>query len=76
MKRNRARRRLKEAARQLLPQLGLPGVDYVLVARRTTAGADWTALLDDLGNALISLRAELEAGAARRPRRKRPSESD
>ena len=69
VKRNRARRRLKEAARQLLPRLGLPGVDYVLVARRTTAGADWTALLDDLGNALISLRAELEAGAAHRPRR-------
>ena len=30
--RNRARRRLREAARLLLPRLGLPGVDYVFIA--------------------------------------------
>ncbi len=58
--RNRARRRLREAARQLLPLHGLPGVDYVLVARASTAEALWDALLDDLGNALIRLRADLE----------------
>jgi ribonuclease P protein component len=65
--RNRARRRLREAARQLLPQLGEPGVDYVLVARARTAEAPWPDLLDDVGNALIRLRAELQSGAA--PRR-------
>ncbi|MCR6645979.1 MAG: ribonuclease P protein component [Terricaulis sp.] len=74
--RNRARRRLKEAARQLLPEHGLPGADYVLVARRSTPDAPWPALLDDLKSALIRLRADLEAGprAARSP--KRSSESD
>src|ERR1700691_4995169 len=34
--RNRARRRLKAAAQALLPLYGLPGNDYVLVARRET----------------------------------------
>ena len=60
--RNRAKRRLREAARRLLPELGLPGVDYVLVARANTAETSWDGLLDDLRNALIRLRADLEAG--------------
>jgi ribonuclease P protein component len=66
--RNRARRRLREAARQLLPQHGLAGVDYVLVARQTTPDADWGALLDDLKSALIRLAADLKSGSAERPR--------
>lgn len=71
--RNRAKRRLREAARRLLPELGLAGVDYVLVARQQTPEAPWAALLDDVGNALIRLRADLAPGAApsqpRRPRK-------
>jgi ribonuclease P protein component len=63
--RNRARRRLREAARRLLPEHGLAGVDYVLVARQTTPEAHWAALLDDVGNALIRLRADLETGRGR-----------
>src|SRR5690606_10169502 len=58
VERNRAKRRLREAARRLLPEHGLPGVDYVLVARQQTPSAPWPALLDDLGNALIRLRAD------------------
>jgi len=75
--RNRARRRLREAARQLLPKHGLPGVDYVLVARQAAPDAPWGALLDDLQNALIRLAAALESGksqpqdqASKRPSRK------
>lgn len=67
--RNRAKRRLREAARQLLPEYGLAGVDYVLVARQSTPEADWAGLLDDLKTALIRLRAELQAGAEARPAR-------
>jgi ribonuclease P protein component len=75
VERNRARRRLREAARQLLPQIGLPGVDYVLVARQQTPSAPWPALLDDLGNALIRLAADLKAGgASARPRQRRTPE--
>jgi ribonuclease P protein component len=70
--RNRAKRRLREAAKRLLPAHGLPGVDYVLVARAATAEAPWAGLLDDLGNALIWLRAELEAGDASPSKRRKP----
>ncbi|WP_125255229.1 ribonuclease P protein component [Brevundimonas fluminis] len=53
--RNRAKRRLREAARALLPLLASPGSDYVLVARMGTADRDWTRLLDDVSSALTRL---------------------
>ena len=73
--RNRARRRLREAARKLLPEYGLAGVDYVIVARQAAPDAPWAALLDDLQNALIRLAAALDSGQAEPPKRapKRPS---
>jgi ribonuclease P protein component len=55
--RNRAKRRLKEAAHLLLPRLGQPGTDYVFIARDATAVIGWTRLLDDMESALISLAA-------------------
>jgi ribonuclease P protein component len=61
--RNRARRRLREAARQLVPLHGLPGVDYVFLARDATADAPWDALLDDMKDALLRLAAALERKA-------------
>jgi ribonuclease P protein component len=57
--RNRARRRLREAARALLPVLGVGGAGYVFVARQETAAAPWPRLLDDMEKALISLRRRL-----------------
>ena len=53
--RNRAKRRLREAARRLLPLLARPGSDYVLIARMGTADRDWTRLLDDVTSALTRL---------------------
>lgn len=55
VKRNRARRRLKEAVRLLLPLHGAPGADYVFIARARTAARPWPALLDDVKSALVSL---------------------
>ncbi|WP_084398021.1 ribonuclease P protein component [Henriciella aquimarina] len=63
VKRNRARRRLKAAARELLPHFGVPGADYVFIARMETAGIDWQRLLDDMESALISLAAALNQGS-------------
>jgi len=60
--RNRARRRLREAARLLLPGLGVAGVDYVLVARQETGTAPWPRLLDDIEKALVSLRRRFISG--------------
>jgi ribonuclease P protein component len=53
--RNRAKRRLREAARLLLPAFGHPGFDYVFIARGGTASRGWSRLLDDVKSALISL---------------------
>jgi ribonuclease P protein component len=50
--RNRAKRRLKAAAQQLLPLYGLPGNDYVLVARRETLTRPFGDLLGDLQSAI------------------------
>lgn len=53
--RNRAKRRLREAARLLLPLHGAPGADYVFIARAATPDRPWPALLDDVETALVSL---------------------
>jgi ribonuclease P protein component len=50
--RNRAKRRLRAAASQLLPLLGRAGHDYVLVARGTTVSQTFGALLSDITGAL------------------------
>ncbi|MEM9797901.1 MAG: ribonuclease P protein component [Pseudomonadota bacterium] len=54
--RNRAKRRLREAARLVLPAAGQPGWDYALIGRRdATAARDWGGLVEDLSRALASL---------------------
>ncbi len=53
--RNRAKRRLREAARLLLPRFGRIGMDYVFIARGGTTARPWARLLDDIKSALISL---------------------
>ena len=51
--RNRAKRRLREIARAILPAKGVAGWDYVLVARpQMTVARDFVGLLADLDAAL------------------------
>lgn len=50
--RNRAKRRLRAAAAEVLPRLGRPGTDYVLVARAAMDGRPYSALIADLEAAL------------------------
>ncbi len=51
--RNRAKRRLREVARLVLPVHGRPGWDYVLVGRpQTTASIDFVQLQNDLIRAI------------------------
>ena len=64
--RNRAKRRLREAARQMLPLHGHPGRDYVFIARGGTTARPWLRLLDDVKSALISL-AATQVPAAKSP---------
>ncbi|MEL6858966.1 MAG: ribonuclease P protein component [Pseudomonadota bacterium] len=60
--RNRAKRRLREAANQLLPLHGRPGTDYVFIARKETATIGWQRLLDDMESALISHAQQVSVG--------------
>ena len=50
--RNRTRRRLKEAARLLLREHPVGGVDLVLIGREGTRARPFPALMDDLRRAL------------------------
>ena len=51
--RNRAKRRLREIARCVLPQKGRPGTDYVLIGRaQITASRPFDLMLSDLLTAL------------------------
>jgi ribonuclease P protein component len=59
--RNRAKRRLREAARLMLPALARVGCDYVLIARSGVVTRAWPRLLDDVKSALIRLAADLGA---------------
>ena len=54
--RNRAKRRLREIARLILPTAGRSGWDYVLIGRaEATATRDFAKMQDDLRTALTDL---------------------
>ncbi len=55
--RNRAKRRIRDAARRLLPLHGQAGHDYVLIARMGATTRPWERLLDDVKTTLIRLAA-------------------
>ncbi|MEZ5648351.1 MAG: ribonuclease P protein component [Alphaproteobacteria bacterium] len=55
VQRNRARRRLRALAREVLPSLGQPGCDYVLIARPATVARPFRDLRGDLEKALCYL---------------------
>jgi len=67
--RNRAKRRLREAARLVLPLHARPSHDYVFIARGGTGSREWGRLLDDVKTALISLAAEYDRGGTKVPKR-------
>lgn len=73
--RNRAKRRLREIARAVLPDLGQPGWDYVLIGRaETTIARDFVGLTQDFRQAMRRLHAPQKPGqnAAKSNHAKRP----
>lgn len=66
--RNRAKRRLREAARAMAPLLAVPGSDYVFIARMGTAARPWDRLLDDVKSALTRLATQSTAGRGPAPK--------
>ncbi len=70
VRRNRAKRRLRAAAAALLPRLGRPGWDYVLIGKPdATAARPFPDLLADLEAAL----ARVHGGGGGRDRPARPA---
>ena len=59
--RNRAKRRMREAARLSPPALYRSGCDYVFIARNGVVTRTWPRLLDDVKSALLRLAADLGA---------------
>ena len=55
--RNRARRRLRQAAERVMPERAAGGRDYVLIGRATTVGRRFEDLVADLETALGRLGA-------------------
>ena len=69
VQRNRARRRLRAAAREVLPHEGRPGFDYVVIGRRGTLTRPYQDLLEDLRSALRRLN-DAPAGSGGKSRRR------
>lgn len=63
VRRNRAKRRLREAARAVLPRLARPRHDYVLIGRGETVERPFPLLLSDLETALRRVHGKAEKGA-------------
>lgn len=73
--RSRARRRLKEATRAILPLHGQTGWSYVLIGRTAATDYDFIKMQSDLKWALAKLHAgtDLKPG---KPRNTRPQQKD
>jgi ribonuclease P protein component len=68
--RNRAKRRLRAAAAEILQRRGRSDTDYVLIARAGTGERQYAELVDDLTGALRQVERQLaRGGASSLPRR-------
>lgn len=67
VERNRAKRRLREAARLCVPLHGVAGCDYVFIARGGTARREWRALVEDMTGVLTRLRNDIRKGSGPSP---------
>ena len=65
--RNRAKRRLRHAARQVLADLGKPGADYVFIARQGCETRPWDRLIEDMQRALLSLKPKPDTPRSPKP---------
>jgi ribonuclease P protein component len=68
VKRNRARRRLKEAVRIVAPRAARPGFDYAVIGRQEALERDFADLLADMELAFHKVHDETRNGRAIRSR--------
>jgi hypothetical protein len=43
---------MRAAADMIFPQIGLAGVDYVLIARKSTPSANWSQFIEEVAQAV------------------------
>ncbi len=65
--RNRAKRRLRAAAAEILPLAAKAGYDYVLIGRQDTLTRFWPELLSDLNIALSKVHGSRRSATAPAP---------
>lgn len=58
--RNRCKRRMRAMARQLLPSLGLAGVDYVFIAKKSLIEANWNNFIEQAAKSISNLNKKIE----------------
>ncbi len=63
VERNRIKRRLRSAARQVFPNSGKPGQDYALIAKRKCLTGPYEAIVRELTQALDHLHANRAKGS-------------
>ena len=56
VERNRAKRRIRHAIKEVLPKYGKNGYDYVVVATTKTNKASWKTILNDLEKAFREIK--------------------
>lgn len=59
VQRNRAKRRLRALVREILPKVGKPGTDYVLIARQEALKRDFALMVKDIQWAVENLHKEV-----------------
>ncbi len=68
VERNRARRRIKEAARLVLPEQGTSGWAYVFIGRQAAISYDFDKMQADMRWALAKLAAGADLSSGNKPR--------
>jgi ribonuclease P protein component len=58
--RNRCKRRMRAAADALLDEIGLSGIDYVFIAKRSTPSVGWMILLEDMRSGINFLNKKMQ----------------
>ena len=57
--RNRCKRRMRAAVDIVLPEIAIPGVDYVFIARKASFTAEWSAILEACKSARVYLNRKI-----------------
>ena len=70
VQRNRCRRRLRAAVRELMPRLGIDNYDYVVIGKTATVTSRYSWVEKDLRDALLGIAKERKRNLTPLPRKR------